>query len=249
MITTEFVTAPDNPSNWSPPKLGRAPAIDERSKYPQYRMATPTSERYYRNWLSPAWKEWPAVLDQGNTPQCVGYGLTKLCLAHKVANLPVMTPTALYNRAQQLDEWPGENYAGTSTNGGLKALREAGVITRWTWADEIEMITRHVLEIGPVSAGTDWTEGMFTADSHGYIWPTGQSVGGHLWLIVGANRKRKNPNDTIGAYRMLNSWGGSWAQKGRAWVSFDTMEKLLAGLGQWPGEAAAVDEVDLIKGG
>ncbi len=248
IIETEFVKAPADTAPFAQAGLGRVPAIDERSHLPRFAMAAPQSDRTSRNWLSPKWGAWPAVLNQGQTSECVAYSLTKLQLAHRIANKPVMLPNQLYRRAQDLDEWPGSDYNGTSVNGGLKALHEVGVITRWTWAFENESIIRHILEVGPVVVGTDWTNDMFNL-SQGYLWPTGDLVGGHAYLLLGVNRQRRNPDDSVGAYRVLNSWGPRWGQGGRAWISFDSMQKLLNGISRWPGEAAAVDEVDLVVGG
>lgn len=225
------------------PKLGRIPAIDARSHLPRFAMAAPRTDRTFRNWLSPGWREWPAVLDQGATSQCVAYSATKYLLTHPIVNRPHVSCEALYRRAQQLDEWPGEAYDGTSVNAGCKALRELGLVSGWTWAFEAEPAIRHCLEIGPVMLGTDWTVGMFDPDRNGYIWPNGGIVGGHAYLMVGVNQIRRNPGGTLGAVRILNSWGAGWGQKGRAWMAIDALERLLQGLGPWPGEAAVPIEV------
>lgn len=228
------------------PRLGRIPAIDERSHLPRFAMAAPKPERFFRNWLSPAWGEWPAVLDQGSTSQCVAYACQKYLLTHKIVNRPQESSEALYKRAQGLDEWPGDNYDGTSVNGGMKALRQLGVVDHYTWAFEAEPALRHCLEIGPVVLGTDWCLGMFQTDAKGYIWPTGGIVGGHAYLMVGVHRLRRNPDGTVGAVRILNSWG-NWGQKGRAWIALHVLEDLLAGLGRWPGEAAAPHEIQRLR--
>jgi hypothetical protein len=41
---------------------------------------------------------------------------------------------ALYHRAQQLDDVPGENYSGTSVLAGMQAAVEAGWIGGYLWA-------------------------------------------------------------------------------------------------------------------
>lgn len=228
---------------------GRLRAIDEQSKRPQYAMPSPRSDRYYRNWLSPRWRNWPKVLNQGATSRCVAFSSNKFLLSHRMVNQPLYPEDLerscqeLYDRCQKIDEWPGENYDGTSLNAAMKVFREDGFIDKWTWAYEVEPVVRHILEIGPVLFGTDWTFDMDDLDSKGYIWPTGLVAGGHAYLIVACNRFRKNPDGTQGALRILNSWGADWGQQGRAWLSFDSAAKLLKGLEGWSGEAAAPSEI------
>lgn len=245
-INTEYVTAPDPAPPGSLAGLGRLPAVDERSRQARYAMEAPRTDITYRNWLSPAWGPWPAVLDQGRTSQCVAYSAAKYLLTHRIVNRPYESCESFYKRCQKVDEWPGEDYDGTSVNASCKVLRADGFISKWTWAFETEPVIRHILEIGPVMLGTDWTMDMFTPDRWGYIWPTGTSVGGHAYLLIGANRLRQNPDKTRGAVRILNSWGPNWGHyKGRAWMSFDTLDKLMKGLSRWPGEAAAPIETQL----
>ena len=226
--------------------LGRLPAIDERSHYSRYAMAAPQTTLAFRNWLSPRWQEWPRVLDQGGTSECVAYSATKFLLTHPIVNRPQESCNSFYKRCQQIDEWPGEDYDGTSVNASMKILKQDGLISGYTWAFEMEPVRRHVLEIGPVCVGTDWTIDMFTPDRWGYIWPTGAAAGGHAYLIIGASNRRNNPDGSKGAFRIINSWGPKWGpHNGRAWISYGVMEKLIRGLGKWPGEAAAPVEVQL----
>ena len=47
-------------------------------------------------------------------------------------------------------------------------------------------------------------------------------AGGHAWLVNGVSR-------TSRTFRMLNSWGPSWGSNAHAWLSFETMERLVFG--------------------
>lgn len=244
-ITTEYTIAPDAEAPGSLIGLGRLPAIDERSRSPRFAMAAPRTQRTHRTWASLAKPGWPAVLDQGATSECVAYSCSKFLLSSPIVNIPKTSCNVLYRRAQELDEWPGTNYDGTSVNAGMKVLREQGLISGWTWAFEVQAVVRHLLEIGPVVLGTDWTRDMFTPDRWGYIWPTGSVDGGHAYEAIGANMLRRNPDKTTGAIRLLNSWGPNWGDNGRAWMSLEALAKLLQGLAGWPGEAAAITEVKI----
>jgi hypothetical protein len=217
--------------------LGRLPAVDERDR--RFAMAAPPSERRFRSWLSPG-----EVWDQGWTSQCVAYAANRWLTSHRVVNKVAMTHEGLYAECQRVDEWPGEDYDGTSVRAAFKVLKTRGFVQAYTWASELEPVVRHILEVGPVVMGTDWTSDMFDVDEKGYIWPSGSVVGGHAWVAIAVNRNRKNPDGSVGAVRLLNSWGAEWGQWGRAWVTLPDMERLIHGLEDWPGEACTAVEID-----
>jgi C1A family cysteine protease len=54
---------------------------------------------------------------------------------------------------------------------------------------------------------------------------------GHVMLIIGYD---DTYGDNKGAVRLQNSWG----DKGRAWVAYDTLEKLVEGTGFYAPESA-----------
>lgn len=215
-------------------KLGRLPAIDERDR--RFSMLAPRTDRTFRSWLSsgPAW-------DQGATSQCVAYAANRLLLSHNTVNKP-LDHVELYRDCQDNDEWPGNDYSGTSVRAAMKVLKQRGLIESYSWAFEPEQVIRHTLEVGPVVLGVDWTTGMFTP-VNGYITPGGEIVGGHAILGIAVNRRRQNPDGTVGAIRLLNSWGSSWGEKGRCWLSFYDLGRLMRGLSRWPGEAATATEI------
>lgn len=129
--------------------------------------------------------------------------------------------------AKKIDEWDGEDYEGTSVRALFKVLKAKEYIEAYEWAFTHELVLRQVLTTGPVVMGTNWYHGMHTPDFKNYIWPTGELVGGHAWLLIGAYRNKKNPDGTVGAFRMINSWARDWGQKGRAWLTFKTLNQLI----------------------
>lgn len=169
-------------------------------------------------------------LDQGDTPTCVGHGCAHF-LAAAPHQHPVVEDTALtiYNLAQRLDEWPGENYEGTSVRGGMKALQNLGFISEYRWAFTEDVLWRYVLARGPAVIGVTWLTGMMALDRKGYVNLTGGEEGGHCVALIGADEKRQ-------AYRGMNSWDTF----GRFWLRREDMRVLLEELG---GEAASALEV------
>lgn len=211
--------------------LGRLSSLDPRDR--AYALPRGASVRTFRSWLAPG-----PVLDQGGTSMCVAYSGGKYLLTHPVVNALPDLP-ALYRDCQLLDEWPGEDYDGTSVRALMKVLKSRGLISEYRWATDCATLANALLERGPVVLGTTWHWDMFVPDRWGYIWPTGGAIGGHAYLAVCCNSARRNPDGTVGAIRILNSWGEGWGQRGRAWISFGSVQTLLD---DW-GEAAMATEV------
>jgi hypothetical protein len=83
-----------------------------------------------------AWKV--PVLDQGSEGACTGYGLATvanyLLTRRKVEPDPApVSPRMLYEMARRYDEWPGENYSGSSARGAMKGWHRHGVCGDTQW--------------------------------------------------------------------------------------------------------------------
>jgi hypothetical protein len=161
--------------------------------------------------------------NQGNTPQCVGYAW-----AHWIADGPVthsgvqppINPKTIYTEAQKVDEWPGENYDGTSVRGAAKYLKTSGKISSYLWAFDINTLINTILNVGPVVVGTNWYNGMFYPDKTGLIRITGRLAGGHAYVINGVDTRTQR-------FRIKNSWGKTWGQSGHAYISYTDMTRLI----------------------
>jgi hypothetical protein len=238
---SEHIKVPDPSLYETQRRFGRLPSVDERDR--RYRAATPRTDVVRKMHYDP-----PPILDQGSTSQCVIYSGDTLLSAAPVRNASFGTSTRrtqIYKEVQKLDEWEGENYEGTSVRAMMKWFQAKGLVKAYGWATEAEAVMRHVLAVAPMQVGLDWTTDMDRPDAKGYIWPKGKVVGGHAFVLIGADRARRNPDGTIGAFRMVNSWGSSWGQSGRAWLTMGSLQKLLDGLEGWPGEAATATEVKI----
>jgi hypothetical protein len=135
--------------------------------------------------------------DQGQTPQCVGYSTHKFLTAGPVRNVKgIPTPTEIYAAAQTRDEWPGEDYDGTSVRGAFKYLSEAGYIGEYNWAFDLETCVNWLLTVGPMVVGTIWLADMFDPDAKGFLRVSGDNVGGHAQrgrARVAAHRLQPRP--------------------------------------------------------
>ena len=215
-----------------PGGLGRLPAPDDRDQnYLIREVARLVPTRTFRNW----WDTTP-FLDQGREGACVGFSWTHWLACGPVTQARILEDYSyaftLYKEAQKIDEWPGENYSGTSVRAAAKVLVSRGIVGEYRWAFTLEDVVNTVLEVGPVVMGTNWYTGMFDPDSKGFLNVTGQVAGGHAWTLTGVNL-------TLERFRMKNSWGAEWGNNGRAYISFADLERLI----QEDGEACIAREM------
>jgi hypothetical protein len=210
-------------------KLGRIIRIDERDNRFLISSLLPKEAPSitYKYWWPSGW--WG---DQGFNPYCVAFSwvhwLAEGPITQKrkrYGDIPPFDTTYLYNEAQKIDEWPGEDYEGTSVRAGAKVLQKAGFINIYNWAWDLNTTINSILTLGPVVAGTWWTRDMFYPDINGYIKATGDKLGGHAYLLDGVNTEKK-------FFRIKNSWGRNWGKKGFAYISFEDMEKLILDSGE-----------------
>lgn len=90
-----------------------------------------TSLAGYREWGVP-------VLDQGGKGACTGFGLATVVnyLLRRRAVYPDrngVSPWMLYEMARRYDEWPGEDYSGSSARGAMKGWQKQGVCGTACW--------------------------------------------------------------------------------------------------------------------
>jgi hypothetical protein len=206
-------------------KFGRGFSLDKRDKNylisnSSIYTSTPLATAGVRYWNDDEW--WG---NQGNTSECVGYAWTHWLedgpILQPSSPQPIVNPTIIYTEAQKIDEWPGENYNGTSIRAGAKILQSQGFIQNYLWAYDLRTLVNTVLNIGPVVAGTHWYAGMFTPNSRtGMMSLKGRLAGGHAYIINGVDTKKQ-------FFRIKNSWGKRWGIQGRALISFKDMQTLI----------------------
>lgn len=217
------------------PKLDWIPNHDERSRgfgVDQVVDVTAPLERV-------AWSVFAPALNQGAEGACAGMATAGSVNVHRVSNartelaagllLREEAAVRLYKRAQELDEWAGSDYSGTSVTAAMKAAREAGLIGSYRWAFGTRQLA-HGLRTGPAVIGVPWLAGMYSTDPRGVVQVTGKKVGGHALVVVGFDPK--HPLTGGPAFDWLNSWGPSYGRAGVGVIPAGRLSWLLAGRGE-----------------
>ena len=90
----------------------------------------------------PSYVEAGLILNQGQEGACTGFGLA--CVANYLlwrqhlalggkGKLASVSPRMFYNLARHYDEWPGQDYDGSSCRGALRGWHKHGVCTAKHW--------------------------------------------------------------------------------------------------------------------
>lgn len=87
----------------------------------------------------------PKILDQGSEGACTGFALAavinyQLAVRELVSienQERLVSPRMLYEMARHYDEWPGEQYEGSSARGTVKGWLAHGVATQGSWPDDL----------------------------------------------------------------------------------------------------------------
>lgn len=207
--------------------------------------------RAYGYLLAPRLKEAPTppeanewaigpILDQNEHPNaaghlgtCVGHGWTAWRNAAPVQPAtPLLSDYAIqaYDYAQSVDEWsdtPPEE--GTSVQAGAKAMvRDGALGAGYLWARSLSELVTWLGNYGSAVVGTLWREGMFHPDGLGFVKPTGGIAGGHCYHVYGYDGFRGYDDLSNVRLKFQNSWGETWGDGGRFYMSGDAWNALLS---------------------
>lgn len=197
----------------------------------------PLDQTMTRDWGST--DEGKMVLNQGQEGACVGFSIAAVINRQRrlhESDAPLVSTRMLYEMARKFDEWPGEDYSGSSIRGGLRGFWHNGVCLEEDWrynpsnpngdlnvdramkARSIGLGAYYRLrrQLNDYHAALNET-GAICASAHvhqGWMQSSGteikqhtQRAGGHAFAIVGY--------DSTGFW-IQNSWGTGWKHNGFA---------------------------------
>jgi hypothetical protein len=189
------------------------------------------------------------VLDQGNEGACTGFGLATVAnyLLRQLADAPDKSPVSarmFYEMARRYDEWPGEDYEGSSARGAMKGWHKHGVCAgkRWPYdpaTPDFELTHQRALDAMRRPLGAYFRVNhrdlvaMHSAITEvGVLYATATVHDG--WERV--NRRTgviPFPGGALGGHAFAivgydtdglwiqNSWGAGWGRRGFARISYD----------------------------
>lgn len=202
------------------PRLGRLPEFDDASRRFGVCEVLPMAPPRSFSWTCKTW------LDQGQEGACTGFSWGHLVAARpKPRAMDNAGAETIYHRARELDQYPGEDYEGSSVLGAAKACVDFGYISSYHWAFGLAELAHAVGYLGPAVLGINWYAGMAQTTSTGLVAATGDLLGGHAILCRGVDVKRRR-------FRLRNSWGPQWGVAGECLVSYDDMDRLLSEQGE-----------------
>ncbi len=183
--------------------------------------------------------------DQGSEGACVGFASSWMV---SIFNRRFYDARWLYKSAQQIDEWEGDSYSGTSVRAGMDVLREVGHrrnvrgvsqppdmahgIVANRWATNVDEVRACVAAGGPVVLGINWytnfdkpaprrgADGFVPNRPEWYIGvgDLGTVRGGHAICVYGASDRRQ-------AVKLVNSWGTRYQL---VWLPYSVLARLLS---------------------
>jgi uncharacterized protein YegP (UPF0339 family) len=205
------------------PAFGYAPpAVPDPRNWPVSRLVAMIEE----GTAAPvSWSD-PVVLDQGQTPHCVGFaGAAYIATAQ--ANAPTDSTVTnqlghdLYRKCKVVDRDPlGEN--GSSIHSLMVVLKEAGIIDAYAFASTLPEIVAWLERFGPVLTGLSWTQGM-CYPVNGIMHRTGTILSGHATEFHGIT------NDM---FDVVNSWSLSWGLRGHGHLPISECADIVYNMGE-----------------
>ncbi len=229
------------------------PRFDEESKnYPVRGILKKRVPRKNVLWVA------GPILDQKAEGACVGFGWTAEALAtpfvvnlktipFKVPKTPQPFARYVYSSAKTIDEYPGEDYEGTSVLAGAKVMQGLRTIESYSWAFSVDDVIDALIQKGPVVLGINWYDGMYEAPN-GILSVTGDHVGGHCILAIGYTKSSAKFNGDP-SITLQNSWGKRWGISGLAEISVKDLQRLLSEQGEAcvPSKTAYVRKISFVE--
>ena len=188
------------------------------------------------------------ILDQGKEGACTGFGLATVAnyLLRRRIRVPdakAVSPRMIYEMARRYDEWPGENYSGSSARGAMKGWHKHGICGDECWPYQLKNKDNGLNDLR-TSDALKRPLGAYYRVNHqdlvsihsamaevGILYATASVHAGWSSIkkdgiipfsekIIGGHAFAIVAYDHRGLW-IQNSWGKDWGFKGFALISYD----------------------------
>jgi predicted chitinase len=189
------------------------------------------------------------VLDQKSEGACTGFGLATVAnyLQLRRRVVPDATPVSarmLYDLARRYDEWPGEDYVGSSARGAIKGWHKHGICAEKSYASQPPFNSEEVLTDARTSEARQRPLGAYFRVNHKDLVSLHSALAevGVLYATCAVHEGWQSVTDdgaipysenmigfhafAIVAYDdqglwLQNSWGPGWGHGGFGRISYD----------------------------
>lgn len=86
--------------------------------------------------------------------------------------------------------------------------------------DNLQAVKSELASGRPVIFGMTIDDAFYNLKGQVYDKPSGRTYGGHAMTLVGYDDSKVSPKGDKGAFKLINSWGKEWGDKGFGWVSY-----------------------------
>lgn len=191
-----------------------------------------------------------SILNQGTEGACTGFGLATVAnylLGSRIGQTDELTsvsPRMFYSMARRYDEWPGEDYSGSSARGAMKGWNKHGVCTEAEWPYRLAGGSDGGLNDARIKAARRHPLGAYFRVNHkdiiamhaaiaevGILYATSMVHEG--WNSVGSDGIINQSDIITGGHAFAivgytemgfwvqNSWGDDWGHHGMCLISYD----------------------------
>lgn len=238
----------------------RPDTLDFRDKMYEaslYEVPTEIPLEEYQRWQVP-------ILDQGQEGACTGFGLATvanyLLRRRKVVSDPnPVSPRMLYEMAKRYDEWPGEQYSGSSARGAMKGWHKHGVCGHDCWPYNAKRTDRRLTDERTTDALRRPLGAYYRVNHKDLVaMHSAMAEVGVLYATAAVHRGWEDIDDEgliplsgemLGGHAFAlvaydrrgfwiqNSWGPDWGKNGFALISYD--DWLINGTDVWVARLGA----------
>lgn len=190
------------------------------------------------------------IMNQGQYHTSVGFAFAYTLSAEykrKTGKSVIFSAQSIFVEARKYDEWPGEQYKGTSVLGAVKGLTEVGAYLESDWpyerkgsplphkapvikiksytriqSDQLDQVINFLKEGKPVIVTLNATKDFAKVGQDGKIFFSEDLnfIGNHVLCFVGYNGVENE-------FKFANSWGKSWGNSGFGYIRQSDLQKIM----------------------